>query len=176
MRHTVLALLVFCILVGSLALAETPYNFRASDAYRKLSKEDRDRLERVHRDFMMLWGALDRYADHQDGNPPETLEQLVPHYLGDLPSDPFSTDETARQKETKPYHMSKDGLGYRYRKGSPGNRAWCLSSVGLPGFPYLVARGNVDLYVCKGTWISGKNLLRAKEKRKPNKTDAVDGN
>ncbi|MHC4517722.1 MAG: hypothetical protein ACYTAS_03965 [Planctomycetota bacterium] len=165
MRRAVPALVVFCVLAGSAGLAEAPYNFRTSQAYRKLSKEDRKRLERVHRDLMMLWGALDRYADHHDGNPPETLDQLVPHYLAKLPIDPFATAETAGQKDTKPYRTSRDGRGYRYRKGSPGNRAWCLSSVGLPNFPYLAARGNIGLYVCKGIWISGRNFRITEEKK-----------
>ena len=157
MRRTVLVLLVSCILPASVVLGEPPYDFRASDAYRKLSGDDRERLEQVHRDFMMLWGALDRYADHHDGDPPDTLDRLVPHYLGDLPTDPFATAETAREEDTRYYHPSKDGRGYRYRKGSPGNRAWCLTSEGLEEFPYLAARGNIGLYVCKGNWLSGVN-------------------
>jgi hypothetical protein len=32
-------------------------------------------------------------------------------------------------------------------------RAWVISSVGLPDFPYLAERGNVGLYVCKGVWV-----------------------
>lgn len=32
-----------------------------------------------------------------------------------------------------------------------------IASVGLPDFPYLAARGNIGLYICKGTWISGIN-------------------
>jgi hypothetical protein len=165
MREAVLGFVVVCVLAGSVGVAEVPYNFRTSEAYRKLSGKDRKRLERVHRDLMMLWGALDRYADHHDGNPPETLEKLVPHYLAELPTDPFATDETARQKGAKPYRVSKDGRGYHYRKGAPGNRAWCLASAGLPDFPYLAARGNIGLYVCKGTWISGRNPLILKEKK-----------
>ena len=165
MRRAVLGFIVVRVLVGSVGLAEAPYNFRTSEAYGKLSGDDRKRLEQVHRDLMMLWGALDRYADHHEGNPPERLDQLVPHYLGELPTDPFATDETARQNDTKPYRGSKNGWGYHYRKGAPGNRAWCLASVGLPDFPYLAATGNIGLYVCKGTWISGRNPLIFKKKK-----------
>ena len=165
MRRTVLGLVVVGLLAGSVGLAEAPYNFRTSEAYRKLSGDDRKRLEQVHRDLMMLWGALDRYADHHEGNPPEQLEMLVPHYLAELPTDPFATEETARQEDTRPYRASKNGRGYHYRKGAPGNRAWCLASVGLPNFPYLAATGNIGLYMCKGTWISGRNLLILKEKK-----------
>ena len=168
MRSILAAVLVLCVLYATVGLAEDRYNFRESDAYAKLSKEDRAKLEQVHRDFMMLWGALDRYADQHDGNPPDTLDQLVPYFLADLPTDPSATDETVKDQNKKGYRTSKGEKGYRYRKGAPGNRAWCLSSVGLPGFPYLAAKGNVDLYVCKGEWISGMNPVLAKEKR-PNK-------
>lgn len=154
MRPVPAVVLASCLMCASLGLAGDRYDFRRSDAYAGLSKEDRARLERVHRDLMMLWGALDRYADEHDGNPPDTLERLVPHYLAELPTDPFAT-AVMRAGEAKPEQTPKDGVGYRYRKGSPGNRAWCLSSVGLPEFPYLAARGNIGLYMCKGTWISG---------------------
>lgn len=154
MRPIVVVLLVSCILHATVALAENGYDFRISDAYTKLSKEDCAKLEQVHRDFMMLWGALDRYADSHDGNPPEMLAQLVPDFLGDLPTDPFATAETARHKDTKPYEMSKDGWGYRYRRAHrvivhgllpvsafPGFRIWPLramsasTSVKACGFP-----------------------------------------
>ncbi len=160
---------------ANVAIAEAPYDFRAAHAYRKLSSDDRHRLEQVHRDFMMLWGALDSYADRHHGKPPDTLDQLLPHYLGHLPSDPFATAQTPPQNDTKPYHTSKDGRGYRYRNGSPANRAWCLDSVGLPGFPYLAASGNVGLSVCKGRWISGMNATLVKDNKKPHKTHAGHG-
>jgi hypothetical protein len=165
MKCIVIALIVCFMIPASISLGDEPYDFRKSDAYRKLSEKDRERLEQVHRDFMMLWGALDRYADGHDGNPPDRLARLVPYYLGELPTDPFATAAMARQEDTKPYHTSKQGFGYRYRKGFPGNRAWCLSSVGLAEFPYLAARNNIGLYVCKGVWISGINLPSVKEKK-----------
>ena len=86
MRPTVVVLLVSCILCANVALAGGHHDFRKSDAYTKLPREDRAKLEQVHRDFMMLWGALDRYADSHDGNPPEVLTQLVPDFVGDLPT------------------------------------------------------------------------------------------
>ena len=163
MKTIVMVLFVSYILGANVALAEERYDFRKSDAYSKLSKEDRTKLEQVHRDFMMLWGALDSYADLHDGNPPESLDQLVPYSLGELPTDPFATAESAKQK--KPYYVTSiDGWGYHFRRGSPGNRAWVLSSVGLPQFPYLAARDNVGLYVGKGVWISGTNTVGVKEK------------
>jgi len=180
MRNTILYLLVFCMLPTTIAIAEKPYNFRASKAYRKLPTKEQDGLEQVHRDFMMLWGALDRYADSHDEDPPNTLDQLVPYYLESLPKDPFVTDVTVQQKDTDYYQLSKAGWGYRYRKGSHGNRAWCLSSVGLKDFPYLAPKGNIGLYICKGDWISGVNpaliKLESKTQQKdPNRpADAVD--
>ena len=145
----------------SLVAAEQPYDFRASDAYEQLTVDERQRLERVHRDLVLLWGALDMYADAHNGSLPETLDDLVPEYLVELPSDPFATQETARV-ESRHETQSKQGMGYRFRRGAPGNRAWVLSSVGLTDFPYLAERGNVGLYICKGTWISGRNLAITK--------------
>jgi hypothetical protein len=149
---------VGCVLCACRAVAgEPPYNFRESEEHQKLSAEDKAKLEQVHREFMTLWGAVDRYADNHGGEPPETLDQLTPNYLSELPTDPFATSETADDNPSRYYSTSKDGWGYRYRKGSPGNRAWTLSSVGLSDFPYLANRGNYGLYVCKGVWISGYN-------------------
>jgi hypothetical protein len=42
-----------------------PYDFRTSDQYAALSGADRDKLETVNRDLVLLWGALDMYADDQ---------------------------------------------------------------------------------------------------------------
>jgi hypothetical protein len=156
MKSTSAVLVAFCLLSASFSSAEDPYDFRQSEAYRKLSAADRNRLEQVQRDLMTLWGALDRYADGHDGSLPDTLDALVPRYLLELPSDPFATAQSAKE-EAKSDVKSKEGWGYRYGKGSPGNRAWTLSSVGLEKFPYLAASGNYGLYVCKGVWISGRN-------------------
>ena len=155
-------LLTFLSLAVSLGAAEKPYDFRASDAYHKLSNADRQRLEQVHRDLVLLWGALDMYADEHNGNLPATLDDLGPRYLVELPSDPFATQETAGVEPTHGIVRSKKGMGYRFKRGAPGNRAWSISSVGLADFPYLAERGNVGLYTCKGTWISGLNWIPAK--------------
>lgn len=159
MRAIAVVVLVACMLLGAGSVAGDPYDFRRSEAYGKLSSEDRARLEQVHRDLMMLWGALDRYADNHDGKPPEGLDQLVPRYLAELPRDPFATAATSAEKPEY-YTPSMGGWGYRYRKGPmiavPGgaeDRSWVLSSVGLREFPYLAGRGNVGLYVCKGLWL-----------------------
>ena len=149
--------LAFLLCSAFFAAAEKPYDFRTSDAYKNLSTADRQRLEQVHRDLVMLWGALDMYADRHDGNPPSTLEELVPNYLAELPSDPFATQQTASVQATRGYKHSKGGMGYRFKRGAPGNRAWVISSIGLPDFPYLAERGNVGLGICKGEWISGMN-------------------
>jgi hypothetical protein len=154
-------LLTFLTAAVSLA-ADAPYDFRASDAYGKLSADDRQRLEQVHRDMVLLWGALDMYADQNSEKLPASLDELVPQYLAELPSDPFVAQQPATAQGTDAYTPSKGGKGYRFRKGAPGNRAWVISSSGLADFPYLAARGNVGLYVCKGTWISGINPARMK--------------
>lgn len=159
MRVAAMMCLVAGVLLGAGGVAGEPYEFRRSEAYTKLSAEDRARLEQVHRDLMMLWGALDRYADYHEGKPPDALDQLVPGYLAELPRDPFATVATSAEK---PEYCtpSRGGWGYRYRKGpmvavSGGteDRSWVLSSVGLRGFPYLAERDNVGLYVCKGLWL-----------------------
>jgi hypothetical protein len=169
-------LLASCCLMGAgHSAAENPYNFRQSEAYKKLSPTDREKLEQVHRDFMMLWGALDLYADEHDGNPPESLENLDPRYLAELPKDPFATLETVSRKK-KSYHTpSKDGWGYSYRRGAKGNRAWILDSVGLPTFPYLADRSNISLYIGKGVWISGINpaVMKEEPEEEPLKQDSV---
>lgn len=147
------------------AKAEERYDFRQTEAYRQLSDADREKLEQVHRDFALLWGALDMYCDHHGGEPPESLDDLAPLILRELPKDPFITAEIAERAardEDRVNRSSLKGWGYQYRKGSPGNRAWIISSVGLKGFPYLAERGNVDLYICKGTWISGINPQMAR--------------
>lgn len=159
MRTAAAIRLVAYVLLAAVGFASEPYDFRTSDAYAGLSEQDRARLEQVHRDFMMLWGAVDRYADDHDGKAPETLDQLAPAYLGELPRDPFATAATSAET---PAHctLSKGGWGYRYRRGPmvgvlgrTENRSWVLSSVGLHGFPYLAERDNVGLYVCKGVWL-----------------------
>jgi hypothetical protein len=153
---SVLALFFACVAWATVGYTAARYNFRESDAYARLSKDDRAKLEQIHRDFMMLWGALDKYCDDHAGRPPETLSELVPFYLAELPADPFATKETANGKKLGAYKVSKDGWGYRYRKGAmygQDDRAWVLSSVGLPDFPYLAERSNVGLYICKGIWL-----------------------
>jgi hypothetical protein len=156
-----IVLLALLSLAVSLVAAERPYDFRASAAYRQLSDADKQRLEQVHRDLVLLWGALDMYADEHKGELPATLDELVPRYLAELPSDPFATQETGTA-QTSYETQSKKGLGYRFRRGASGNRAWVIGSVGLADFPYLAQRGNAGLYSCKGTWISGRNPVMAK--------------
>lgn len=129
--------------------AQDRYDFRNTGAYRALSDDDRNKLEQVHRDFVLLWGALEMYCDVY-AEPPESLEKLTPLILRELPIDPFTAAD------------AKD-RNYKLRKGAPGNRAWVISSTGLSSFPYLAERGNVGLYICKGTWISGNNPIMTDE-------------
>jgi hypothetical protein len=151
--------LTFLSFAALLATAEKPYDFRDSDAYRRLSAADRQRLEQVRSDQVRLWGALDMFADERGGNPPDTLDKLVPDFLAVLPSDPFATPRSAYTRGLGDYTSSKGGWGYRYKRGASGNRAWVIASVGLPDFPYLAERGNVGLYVCKGLWIPDNPAL-----------------
>jgi beta-lactamase regulating signal transducer with metallopeptidase domain len=130
-----------------------PYDFRESSNYKALDAGARQSLETVHRDFALLWGALDMYIREHNNRAPENLEALVPRYLKELPKDPFATDETAAQKVRGNYMIrSLDGRGYWYRQGS--GDAFIISSVGLPDFPYL-AETNVGLYLARGNWVSG---------------------
>jgi len=118
-------------------------------------------LEQVRRDQVLLWGALEMFADEHDGNPPSILDELVPRYLAALPSDPFQTVRVPKRLfiPLRGYTSSKGGEGYQYLRGAsaPDKRAWVIASVGGPDFPYLAAQGNVGPYLCKGTWISGVN-------------------
>jgi hypothetical protein len=147
---------VLASLICNAAFAAERYNYRSSKAYRALKPAEQRMLDQVHRDFVLLWGPLDMYAEANGGQVPKKLSDVVPLYLKELPRDPFATKATARQEKLGPYSQSCDGFGHRYRTGA-GN-AFVVSSVGLPGFPYLAQRGNVDLYVAKGTWISGNQL------------------
>lgn len=172
MKTTAVLLIGIAAIVGFVGLRAQPvdppgqvakpdrYDFRQTEAYRQLPDADREKLEQVHRDFVLLWGALDMYADNHGGAPPDSLDDLTPLFLRELPKDPFIAAETAERAardEDRVNRTSLKGWGYQYRKGSPGNRAWIISSVGLKGFPYLAERGNVDLYICKGDWTSGFN-------------------
>ena len=154
-----LMLLPALLLLVSLAVAEKPYDFRASAAYAELSSTDRQKLEQVHHDQVLLWGALDMFADQHNGNPPASLDELVPRYLGELPSDPFATQQRASAQVLQGYTPSKGGAGYQFRRGASGNRAWVIASVKLPDFPYLAQRGNVGLYICKGIWIPDNPVM-----------------
>jgi len=130
----------------------------------ELSAADRSRLEQVRRDQVLLWGALDLFADEHEGELPTRLDDLVPKYLADLSADPFATQQTASEPMSHGYTSSKGGWGYHFKRGSSHNRAWVISSVGLPDFPYLAASGNVGLYICKGEGLSGKNPIIRKAK------------
>lgn len=152
------------------ASRDEPYNFRKSEAYRALSGEDRRMLDQVHRDMVLLWGALDMYADDHNGKAPEKLEDLVPIYLDSLPIDPFAGRRAlladAQLEDPLPgYRSSLSGIGYFYRQGR--GRSWIVASMGLPEFPYLAERGNIGLYLPKGTWLSGMQPMMIDEFEAP---------
>ena len=129
-----------------------PYNFRTSPQYKDLSADDRGKLDTVHNDFNLLWGALHRFASEHNDAVPMSLEDLVPRYLKSLPKDPFATATTAAKTDLGIYRSSLGGYGYHYCRGK--GQSWIVASVGLPDFPYLAERGNVGLYLPKGRWIS----------------------
>jgi hypothetical protein len=123
-----------------------PYDFHETKAYRALSADERAKLAVIQCDFALLWGALDRFAEEHQGRPPKALAELVPHYLTQLPADPLAEKDSDTGEAGQ----------YSYE---PGNmNAWCLSSAGLKDFPFLAAKGNFGLYVCKGIWL-GKNVV-----------------
>lgn len=157
MRATSISAMILLLTCNTIFAGER-YNFRESKAFRSLAASDQEKLEKVHRDFVLLWGALDMYAEAHGGQEPKMLSDLVPLYLKELPIDPFATQSTAKQKEIGSYKPSCDGYGYRYQAGA-GN-AFVLCSVGLRGFPYLAEHGNVDLYIAKGFWTGGGQLVR----------------
>ena len=136
---------------GGDAWSQVRYDFKVSAAYRSLSPDQQAKVEQVHRDLTLLWGALERYAYDHKGRVPETLRQLVPEYLTDLPNDPFATASTAAAPDTGYLQPSKNGWGYRYAIANAG--AWRLQSVGLKDFP-LRGRSvaNPGLYLSKGFW------------------------
>ena len=157
MKTIIVNCLLLAFATSAIVTQEAPYDFRATQAYAALTDDEREKLTQVRRDFALLWGALDMYADDHGGASPATLADLVPLYLPELPRDPFATEETARAKNQDGPRKSLEGWGYRYRRGAAANRAWCISSVGLRQFPFLAAEGNIGLYVCKGVWLSGRN-------------------
>jgi RNA polymerase sigma factor (sigma-70 family) len=139
------------------------YDFRESVRYKGLPAAERETLEQVNRDFVLLWGALDLYARDHKGAMPAKLEGLVPRYLKELPKDPFATKATADENPPANYVTSAGGWGYRYRPGRTDS--FVLMSVGLSDFPYLAETGNVGLYIARGTWLSGRELVPTERSR-----------
>jgi hypothetical protein len=157
---TVAVLMALILVRFSAARDPVLYDFRTSESYANLPTEEARQLEQVHYDFTLLRGALEKYADDHGDQVPEKLEALVGVYLRELPRDAFATDDSAADQHTGIYIRSLDGRGYRYCQGV--GRAWIISSVGLPTFPYLAPRGNVGLYQAKGIWISGEQAVTAR--------------
>lgn len=154
MRPPVAIVVVFLALAGAATAEDSPYDFRSAPEYAALSELDRGKLEQVHRDLVLLWGAIDMYAEDHNGAALPSLEALVPRYLRELPRDPFATRESAAQEAPQGKRTSLGGWGYRYVP-TGSSRAFVISSVGLPRFPYLAAKGNHGLYRAKGHWAGG---------------------
>ena len=134
------------------------YDFRQTPAYRQLLDEEKKNLETVHRDFMLLVGALAIYYSDHDRMLPQSLDALVPQYLAELPRDPFASAQTVQEKQNPAWTPSAGGSGYDYQPGNPGNWAWRLKSIGLPEFPYSGAKSK-GLHLLMGVWISGRNPM-----------------
>lgn len=142
------------------------YDFRKSKAYAELEDEQRIKLETVDRDVAVFEAALTRYVKDHEGTPPMTLDVLVPHYIAELPKDPFATEETAADRDLGQYKPSLDGWGYRYKRRDrityaissinplelqTGDGSWEVRSVGLPDYRYRAANAR-GLYQRKGYW------------------------
>jgi hypothetical protein len=121
----------------------TKYDFRSTPAYAALSAQQREKLERVDRDFGTLSAAIKKYADDHHGENPKGLDALVPKYLHKLPRDPFATASTAAEKPAYGWTKSLGGRGYQCTPDDP--MFFHIASVGLPGFPYLCPQ-NYGLY------------------------------
>lgn len=157
----IISISLFLLSFPSFLLAESKwYDYRTAPEYASLTNEEKQKLEQVHREFVLLRGALDLYAEEHDDQAPKTLDELVPRYLHELPKDPFATTTTAVEKKLGLYTSSLGGWGYRYRQGR--GDSWVISSVGLEGFPFQ-GKNNVDLYRAKGEWISGKQFILTEE-------------
>lgn len=142
------------------------YDFRESDEYRALDDLSRERLATVVADFDELEAALNAFMNDHDGDPPETLSNLVPKYMKALPRDPFANPRQAVPIWLKHHKRSLDGLGYLYlMRGkretiesydllvfgtAPG--AWEIVSVGLLGFPLRYEVSNRGLIRAQGYW------------------------
>ena len=142
--------------------AEDPFDFRNTDAYGQLAEDARFKLEAVNHDFILLWGALDKYAHDHGGQLPSSLENLVPHYILDLPRDPFAAERVVAPDEDTVHPSPEGALNYTYRPGRPGNgvwgnRAWIVRSIGLPDFPYRSDNGG-GLSIVRGSWRRGGNM------------------
>ncbi len=89
--------------------------------------------------------AIARYAADHDGLYPDTLEDLVPAYLNDVPIDPFSGEPMCYQRITQPndtitfvvYSTGADGIDDGGNLHPNGNSKATYDRTD-PGFDYIV--------------------------------------
>ena len=74
----------------------SPYNHHDSAEYRELDAVSRTQLDQVVKDFATLEEAFKGYMDDHDGQPPESLGDLVPKYVKALPQGPIRCSRRLR--------------------------------------------------------------------------------
>ena len=168
-QFKIIGVLAFMVAAQNLGLAQIAskrsYDYRQSAEFRDLDGTSRAKLVQLVKDFNTLETALNRFMSDHQGQPPESLGELVPDYLTSLPKDPFADSDAEIHREWNNYKHSLDGAGYLYQR-RPGpayvtsweepikmqtlDGSWKVRSVGLPSFPLRYASEN------------GRGLLRAK--------------
>ena len=160
-------------IVSSQTRSRQVYDYRPSAEYRSLDTTSKARLDQVVKDFATLETALNKYVSVHHGQPPESLDELVPNYLPSLPRDPFASPNGQIPNQWQHYKQSLGGAGYLYqRRRGPVcvtswkkpikvhtlNGSWRFRSVGLPSFPLRhAARNGRGLIRAKGYW--GRMLI-----------------
>ena len=146
------------------AQADEPaaYDHRQSVEYRALDVAVRTKLNQVVQDFAAIEAAIIKFMAAHQGQPPQSLDELVPRFLAALPQDPFANSKAELPGN---WQRSLDGKGYLYQQ-RPGpvfvsswetpikwqqlDGAWQIKSAGLMNFPLRYASKN------------GRGLLRTK--------------
>jgi len=160
---------VFAIVAVNLGTAsaqtEAPYDCTQSTDYRNLDGASRTKLHQAIDDLASLASALDSFMSDHRGQPPQSLDELVPVYIASLPMDPFAGSAVSADGKWK---QSLGGSGYLYqrRKGpayevswSPEfaihtlDGTWKIKSIGLPNFPLRYrSKNGRGLIRTRGYW------------------------